>query len=59
MAGFGASDHDEDRFDATLGLLSMIAVVKGLRPAGTPPVGEMRDVEGWILGQVQPNAVPG
>jgi hypothetical protein len=54
-AGFGSSLDGEDRFDAALGLVSMIAVVKGFRSPGTPPVGEMRDVEGWILGQEYPS----
>ncbi len=49
--GFGTGIHGEDRFDATIGLLSMIGVMKGLRPPGTPPPGEVRAIEGWILGQ--------
>jgi hypothetical protein len=51
LEGFGASEDGEDRFDATVGLLSMLAVLRGLRPAGSPPPGTIRNVEGWILGQ--------
>jgi hypothetical protein len=57
LAGFGSSDDAEDRFDAALGLFSMVAVAKGLRPAGTPPLGEVRSIEGWILGQDYPHAL--
>ncbi|TVQ71271.1 MAG: DUF429 domain-containing protein [Balneolaceae bacterium] len=49
--GFGTGKHGEDRFDATIGLLSMIGVMKGLRSSGTPPSDEVRAIEGWILGQ--------
>lgn len=51
LDGFGAAPAGEDRFDATLGLLSMLNVVLGRRDPGTPPAGEIRSVEGWILGQ--------
>jgi hypothetical protein len=54
LDGFGASKDGEDPFDAAVGLLSMVAVVKGLRPVGMPPPGIIRSVEGWILGQEYP-----
>jgi hypothetical protein len=54
--GFGASKDGEDPFDAVIGLVSMIAVMKRLRPAGTPPPGTIRNVEGWILGQEFPRS---
>lgn len=50
---FGDSKDGEDRFDAFVGLVGMLAVVKGRRGPG-PPDGIRRDVldvEGWILGQ--------
>lgn len=49
--GFGIEKHGEDRFDATIGLLLMIDVMKGFVPPGTPPASEVRTIEGWILGQ--------
>jgi len=55
LDGFGASKDGEDPFDAAVGLFSMVAVAKGLRPAGTPPSGIIRNVEGWILGQEYPD----
>jgi len=58
LEGFGAPQDGEDPFDATVGLLSMLAVVRGLRPAGTPPPGTVRNVEGWILGQEYPAQYP-
>jgi hypothetical protein len=51
LDGFGPSKGGEDPFDAVVGLFSMVAVVKGLRLAGMPPAGTVRDIEGWILGQ--------
>ncbi|MGV1758861.1 DUF429 domain-containing protein [Rhizobium sp. A22-96] len=49
--GFGADKSGEDRFDAAVGLLGMIDVVDGHRPEGTPPDGDIKIWEGWILGQ--------
>lgn len=49
--GFGRSDDGEDRFDAIVGLLGMLAVVLGERPVGIPASDEMSRVEGWILGR--------
>ncbi|MDX2119655.1 MAG: hypothetical protein SF070_01190 [Gemmatimonadota bacterium] len=47
LAGFAS----EDDFDAFAGLLGMLVVVLGLRPAGEPADRAVREVEGWILGQ--------
>jgi hypothetical protein len=50
---FGSSKDGEDRFDAFLGLIGMLAVVVGRRDPGPPghlPPDVLR-VEGWILGQ--------
>jgi hypothetical protein len=55
--GFGPSVDGEDRFDATVGLLSMLAVALSRRPAGTPLPGEIREIEGWILGQSNPDGL--
>jgi hypothetical protein len=42
---------DEDDFDATVGLLSMLQVVTGHRSASVPHDPDVRMIEGWILGQ--------
>ena len=44
----------EDDFDAMVGLLSMLLVVTGQRPADVPDIEEVRTIEGWILGQAIP-----
>lgn len=49
--GFGAAPGGEDPFDAVVGLLSVLEVVLGYRPEGTPDDDASRSVEGWILGQ--------
>lgn len=41
----------EDDFDAMAGLLSMLQVLTGQRSARAPDTPEVRQVEGWILGQ--------
>lgn len=48
--GFGQDNLAEDRFDAFVGLLGMLAVVRGRQPEGAPPPA-VAPVEGWILGQ--------
>lgn len=52
--GFGPAALGEDPFDATLGLLGMLNVVLGLRPAGDPLDPTIAGLEGWILGQQSP-----
>jgi hypothetical protein len=42
---------DEDDFDATVGLLSMLQVVTGRSRADVPDDPAVRTIEGWILGQ--------
>lgn len=54
LEGFGAAADGEDRFDATLGLLGMIKVVRGGRRAAPPLDPATRRIEGWILGQAPP-----
>lgn len=49
--GFGADKYGEDRFDAVVGLLGMIAVLLNLRKAGAPQTPDVQHVEGWILGR--------
>ena len=50
QGGFGEDSAGEDRFDAALGLCGMIEVAKGRRP-DAPRIPEVRQWEGWILGQ--------
>jgi len=54
--GFGAKADGEDRFDTVVGLLGMLNVALGHRPAEAPADPEIRRVEGWILGQEPPPA---
>jgi hypothetical protein len=49
--GFGDSAIGEDRFDAFVGLLSMIDVMTGHSVAGVPTDASIRCWEGWILGR--------
>lgn len=49
--GFGEDPSGEDRFDAVVGVLSMVEVALGLRRAEFPDDNDVRHVEGWILGQ--------
>lgn len=41
----------EDDFDAMAGLLSMLQIVTGQRGSQTPNTSDVRQIEGWILGQ--------
>lgn len=49
--GFGPAPDAEDPFDATVGLLGMLNVLRGGRAPGAPDDPVVRKVEGWILGQ--------
>ena len=49
--GFGAAADDEDRFDAFCGACGMIEIANGCRAAGAPHDPDIRNFEGWILGQ--------
>lgn len=49
--GFGPSPAGEDPFDAVVGLVGMLNVLLGGRPAGEPDEANVRSLEGWILGQ--------
>jgi hypothetical protein len=50
-AGFGDGSDGEDRFDAIIGLLGMLAVARGERDVGIPDRPEVHAIEGWILGR--------
>jgi len=43
--------RSEDDFDAMAGLLSMLQIVTGLRSCDVPDTVEVKQIEGWILGQ--------
>lgn len=49
--GFGDRPEGEDCFDALAGLLGMLFVLRGFLPEAYPDEREIRQVEGWILGQ--------
>jgi hypothetical protein len=49
--GFGPGPGGEDPFDAAVGLLGMVNVLRGGRPPGAPDDPVVRRIEGWILGQ--------
>lgn len=49
--GFGDAEKGEDSFDAFVGLLGMIAIVRGERKTELPRDDRILRVEGWILGQ--------
>ncbi len=50
--GFPPGAGSDDGFDAALGLLAALAVVRGERAAGPPADALMRGWEGWILGKL-------
>ena len=49
--GFGTGADGEDRFDAVVGLLGMLLVLRGQRGSGEPDDPVVRRIAGWILGQ--------
>ena len=49
--GFGADAAGEDRFDCTIGVLCVLNVLAGHRPAFVPDDPWIRRWEGWVLGQ--------
>ena len=49
--GFGSGADGEDRFDATVGMFGMLAVISGERSDRVPNDDRVRTVEGWIFGQ--------
>ncbi|MGE0254457.1 MAG: hypothetical protein AB7N54_18675 [Alphaproteobacteria bacterium] len=55
--GYGPRKEGEDSFDATVGLLGMLNILRGNRPEGAPDHPLIRTVEGWILGQRPSGAV--
>lgn len=50
-SGFGADQAGEDRFDSLLGLLGLLAVLRGIQPDFIPSEPQIRTWEGWVLGQ--------
>ena len=48
--GFGAGREGENAFDSVVGLIGMLLVLRGLRPAEPPDEPAVRRVEGWMLG---------
>lgn len=50
--GFGTDRRDEDRFDAVIGLMSIIGIILGSIPECPSLSQETRRVEGWIMGRV-------
>jgi len=49
--GFGTTAEAEDAFDAFVGLLGMVHVLRGRRAPGPPPAhAEVAALEGWVLG---------
>jgi hypothetical protein len=53
-AGFGTGTDGEDRFDAMVGLLGILKVVRGLNNFQEPEEAWLRKIEGWIFGQDLP-----
>ena len=56
--GFGPARDGEDPFDAVVGLFPMLDVLLGYRHDGAPDDEAVRQVEGWILGQVEAQSPP-
>ncbi|MEK9660685.1 MAG: hypothetical protein VW644_02940, partial [Alphaproteobacteria bacterium] len=52
--GFGTDARGEDRFDAAVGLIGMVNILRGRRDPGDPKDRVRRRIEGWILGQADP-----
>ncbi len=50
-AGFPPGAGNDDGFDAVVGLLAALAVVRGERDAAPPLTDDLRRWEGWILGK--------
>jgi len=51
--GFSAGVNGEDEFDAMVGLLGMVAVVRGVVESGEPKDdAAVTAIEGWILGRM-------
>lgn len=55
--GFGDDAAAEDRFDAVVGLFSMLNLALGLGECRAPSDEDIRSVEGWILGQATSTAL--
>jgi hypothetical protein len=54
-AGFGPREDDEDKFDAFVGLLLMIAVANKRHPMGPDRFSDAeKRIEGWMIGLERP-----
>jgi hypothetical protein len=51
LSGFGQGTNGEDRFDALVGVLGMLRVVRSVDPCDAPRDDTVRRIEGWILGR--------
>jgi len=49
--GFGNGKSSRDYFDAFVGLIGMLNVIRGNRSEGVPDDEAVREIEGWILGR--------
>lgn len=54
MDGFGSGRDGEDQFDSLVGLYGMINIVMGCHDAWEPGLSRLREIEGWIFGQSEP-----
>ena len=52
-SGFGDKRDGEDRFDSVIGLFSMLEIALRYRDTGEPDMQSVRNVEGWIFGQIR------
>ena len=48
--GFGPRPDGENAFDAVIGLIGMLLVLRGLRPSEPPDAAAVHRHEGWMLG---------
>ena len=55
LDGFGAGKEGEDPFDAVVGLLGMVATIRGASEPELPDDPAIRQVEGWMFGQPVPS----
>lgn len=56
--GFPATAGADNAFDATVGLLHMLALLRGLLPMVEPERGPALMAEGWMLGLDPPTPIP-
>jgi len=51
--GFGNGQNARDQYDAFVGLIGMLNVLRGNRPEGVPTDDTVFKIEGWILGKLE------